>query len=86
MQSSQHILQESVKGMRDELKDCYVRIKDYEFKEEEWKQTKEKMDNFKVSLLDEIGDLKSHLTCVKSELDGKVIFYFRRPVTNDDTR
>ena len=49
MQSSQHILQESVKGMRDELKDCYVRIKDYEFKEEEWKQTKEKMDNFKVS-------------------------------------
>ena len=50
MQSSQHILQESVKGMRDELKDCYVRIKDYEFKEEEWKQTKEKMENFKVSL------------------------------------
>ena len=52
MQSSQHILQESVKGMRDELKDCYVRIKDYEFKEEEWKQTKEKMDNFKVSFLE----------------------------------
>ena len=51
MQSSQHILQESVKGMRDELKDCYVRLKDYEFKEEEWKQTKEKMDNFKVSFL-----------------------------------
>ena len=51
MQSSQHILQESVKGMRDELKDCYVRLKDYEFKEEEWKQTKEKMDNFKVLFL-----------------------------------
>ena len=52
MQSSQHILQESVKGMRDELKDCYVRIKDYEFKEDEWKQNKEKMDNFKVSFLE----------------------------------
>ena len=50
MQSSQHILQESVKGMRDELKDCYVRIKDYEFKEDEWKQAREKMENFKVSL------------------------------------
>ena len=50
MQSSQHILQESVKGMRDELKECYVRIKDYEFKEDEWKQSKEKMENFKVSL------------------------------------
>ena len=50
MQSSQHILQESVKGMRDELKECYVRIKDYEFKEDEWKQAREKMENFKVSL------------------------------------
>ena len=48
MQSSQHILQETVKGMQDELRECYVRIKDYEFKEDEWKQVKEKMDSFKV--------------------------------------
>ena len=48
MQSSQYILQETVKGMQDELRECYVRIKDYEFKEDEWKQVKEKMDSFKV--------------------------------------
>ena len=48
MQRSQHILQETVKGMQDELRECYVRIKDYEFKEDEWKQVKEKMDSFKV--------------------------------------
>ena len=62
MQSSQHILQESVKGMRDELKDCYVRIKDYEFKEDEWKQNKEKMDNFKVSFLEIIHIILNIIT------------------------
>ena len=51
MQSSQHILQETVKGMQDELKECYVRIRDYEFKEDEWKQNKGKMESFKVYII-----------------------------------
>lgn len=72
MQSSMHILQETVKGMQDELKECYVRIRDYEYKEDDWKQIKEKMDSLKTSLIDENADLKSQLTCVKSELEGEI--------------
>ena len=72
MQSSMHILQETVKGMQDELKDCYVRLRDYEYKEDDWKQMKEKMDSLKTTLIDENADLKSQLTCVKSELDGEI--------------
>ena len=72
MQSSMHILQETVKGMQDELKDCYVKIRDYEYKEDDWKQVKDKMDSLKTSLIDENADLKSQLTCVKSELDGEI--------------
>ena len=72
MQSSMHILQETVKGMQDELKDCYVKIRDYEYKEDDWRQIKDKMDSLKTSLIDENADLKSQLTCVKSELDGEI--------------
>ena len=72
MQSSMHILQETVKGMQDELKDCYVRLRDYEYKEDDWKQMKDKMDSLKTTLIDENADLKSQLTCVKSELDGEI--------------
>lgn len=72
MQSSMHILQETVKGMQDELKDCYVKIRDYEYKEDDWRQVKDKMDSLKTSLIDENADLKSQLTCVKSELDGEI--------------
>ena len=72
MQSSMHILQETVKGMQDELKDCYVRIKDYEYLEADWKKMKENMDSLKTTLINENADLKSQLTCVKSELEGEI--------------
>ena len=72
MQSSMHILQETVKGMQDELKDCYVRIKDYEYLEADWKKMKENMDSLKTSLINENAELKSQLTCVKSELEGEI--------------
>ena len=62
MQSSMHILQETVKGMQDELKECYVRIRDYEYKEDDWKQVKDRMDSLKTNLIDENAELKSQLT------------------------
>ena len=58
--------------MQDELKDCYVRIKEYEYQEADWRKIKENMDSLKTSLINENAELKSQLTCVKSELEGEI--------------
>ena len=72
LESSQHILQETVKGLQDELADSYGRVTDYQRQEEEWRQAAARAEALRASLTSQLAEAKAELARVRAELAGEV--------------
>ena len=72
LQSSQHILQETVKGLQEEVKIAITKVRELELAADEARGQRGRWEVVRGGLTDELGEVRAELAKVKSELEGEV--------------
>jgi chromosome segregation ATPase len=72
LQSSQHILQETAKGLQDEVKAAYIKARDLELAAEEARGHRQRAELVRTGLTEELGEVRAELARARAELEGEV--------------
>ena len=72
LQSSQHILQETVKGLQEEVKVACTKVRELELAADDARGQRDRWEVIRGGLTEELGEVRAELARVKSELEGEV--------------